>query len=227
MTYNSSRQALRELDRDARFEDDTGHYNFRRWTANELNSMWFTERDMMIHPRYDPWIYGISHNGADYLLAENFTGQERQRVLGQSGDAFFEKHYQSQFIARDLQHVVLLRPSQYLACVIHVYGSSQSRLSSCSIHSILVYMHEAYVCSNHYVQFMLATSRFHGPKASESSLGGINWVDPPPPPAPLFPRHNNSRVYETMCVGPIHDGMYLDQNNISVTNLLHSSKLPY
>lgn len=46
------------------------------------------------------------------LLAGNFTSQERQRVLGQSGDAVFEKHYQSQFIGRDLQHVVLLRPSQ-------------------------------------------------------------------------------------------------------------------
>lgn len=33
-------------------------------------------------------------------------------MLGQSGDAVFERHYQSQFIARDLQHVVLLRPPQ-------------------------------------------------------------------------------------------------------------------
>ncbi|KAI2788543.1 hypothetical protein POX_e06562 [Penicillium oxalicum] len=80
MTYNSSRQALRELGRDAKFEDDIGHYNYRRWAANEVN--------------------------------KNFTSQERQRVLGQSGDAVFERHYQSQFIARDLQHVVLLRPSQ-------------------------------------------------------------------------------------------------------------------
>ncbi|EKV17642.1 hypothetical protein PDIP_30550 [Penicillium digitatum Pd1] len=80
MTYDLSRQALKELGRDARFEDDTGHYNFRRWTANEVN--------------------------------KNFISQERQRVLGQSGDAVFENHYQSQFIARDLQHVVLLRPSQ-------------------------------------------------------------------------------------------------------------------
>ncbi|QQK41882.1 hypothetical protein Pdw03_4736 [Penicillium digitatum] len=75
-----ARQALKELGRDARFEYDIGHYNFRRWTANEVN--------------------------------KNFTSQERQRVLGQSGDAVFEKHYRSQFIARDLQHVVLLRPSQ-------------------------------------------------------------------------------------------------------------------
>ncbi|KAK2801732.1 hypothetical protein FQN50_007647 [Emmonsiellopsis sp. PD_5] len=80
MTYDSSRQALQELGRDARFEDNIGHYNYRRWTANEVN--------------------------------RNFTSQERQRVLGQSGDAVFEKHYQSQFIGRDLQHVVLLRPSQ-------------------------------------------------------------------------------------------------------------------
>ena len=38
MTYESSRQALKELGRDAKFEDDIGHYNFRRWTANEVNS---------------------------------------------------------------------------------------------------------------------------------------------------------------------------------------------
>ena len=37
MTYDSSRQALQELGRDARFEDDIGHYNYRRWTANEVN----------------------------------------------------------------------------------------------------------------------------------------------------------------------------------------------
>jgi hypothetical protein len=55
MTYDSSRQALNELGRDARFEDDIGHYNFRRWTANEVNSMLFAERDMMIHLRYDIW----------------------------------------------------------------------------------------------------------------------------------------------------------------------------
>ena len=39
MTYDSSRQALHELGRDARFEDDIGHYNYRRWTANEVNRM--------------------------------------------------------------------------------------------------------------------------------------------------------------------------------------------
>ena len=37
MTYESSRRALKELGRDARFEDDIGHYNFRRWAANEVN----------------------------------------------------------------------------------------------------------------------------------------------------------------------------------------------
>ncbi|OJJ83717.1 uncharacterized protein ASPGLDRAFT_1491754 [Aspergillus glaucus CBS 516.65] len=69
-----------QLGRDARFEDDISHYNYRRWTANEVN--------------------------------RNFTSQEQKRVLGQSGDAVFEKHYQSEFIRRDLQHVVLLQPSQ-------------------------------------------------------------------------------------------------------------------
>jgi Protein of unknown function (DUF3435) len=37
MAYASSREALRELGRDAKFEDDVGHYNYRRWTANEAN----------------------------------------------------------------------------------------------------------------------------------------------------------------------------------------------
>ncbi|KAN0069176.1 Protein of unknown function (DUF3435) domain containing protein [Elaphomyces granulatus] len=79
MTYDSSRQALKDLGRDAGFEDDLGHYNYRHWAANE---------------------------------ARNFTSQERKRVLGQSGDGVFERHYQSEFVQRDLQHVVLLRPSQ-------------------------------------------------------------------------------------------------------------------
>ena len=39
MTYNSSREALQELGWDARFEDDIGHYNYRHWTANEVNHM--------------------------------------------------------------------------------------------------------------------------------------------------------------------------------------------
>lgn len=33
----SSQQALHELGRDARFEHDISHYNYRRWTANEVN----------------------------------------------------------------------------------------------------------------------------------------------------------------------------------------------
>ena len=35
MTYGSSWEALRELGRDARFEDNIGHYNFRRWTVRK------------------------------------------------------------------------------------------------------------------------------------------------------------------------------------------------
>ena len=38
MTYDSSRRALNELGRDSRFENDIGHYNFRRCAANEVNS---------------------------------------------------------------------------------------------------------------------------------------------------------------------------------------------
>jgi hypothetical protein len=42
-------------------------------------------------------------------------------VLGQSSDAAFERHYQSQLISCDLQHVVLLRPSQ--ESLVRVAGS--------------------------------------------------------------------------------------------------------
>jgi hypothetical protein len=37
MTYDSSRLALKDLGEDGGFEDNLGHYNFRRWTANEAN----------------------------------------------------------------------------------------------------------------------------------------------------------------------------------------------
>ncbi|KAJ6045745.1 uncharacterized protein N7446_012609 [Penicillium canescens] len=113
MTYDSSRQALKELGRDARFEDDIGHYNYRRWTANEVN--------------------------------KNFTSQERQRVLGQSGDAVFEKHYQSQFIARDLQHVVLLRPSQE---GLVRFAGSMLRKRDLSAPSDLTEAHKRAICQN-------------------------------------------------------------------------------
>lgn len=46
MTYESSRQALKELGRDAKFEDDIGHYNFRRWTANEVNRKYWCAKMM-------------------------------------------------------------------------------------------------------------------------------------------------------------------------------------
>jgi len=42
----------------------------------------------------------------------HFTDQERNRVLGQSGTRVFERQYQSEFVKRDLRHVVLLRPPQ-------------------------------------------------------------------------------------------------------------------
>ncbi|KAB8074604.1 hypothetical protein BDV29DRAFT_190849 [Aspergillus leporis] len=74
--------STQKLGRDARFEDDLGHYNF-----------------FAVGPQTKS-------------IVRNFTSQKRQRVLGQSADAVFEKHYQSQFIGRDLQHVVLLRPPQ-------------------------------------------------------------------------------------------------------------------
>ncbi|KAJ0415015.1 hypothetical protein BJY00DRAFT_327273 [Aspergillus carlsbadensis] len=45
MTYDSSRQALKELGQDARFEDDISYYNYRRWTANEVNRANFTSQE--------------------------------------------------------------------------------------------------------------------------------------------------------------------------------------
>lgn len=45
---------------------------------------------------------------SNHPSTENFTSQEWKRVLGQSDNAVFEKHYQSQFIGRDLQYLVLL-----------------------------------------------------------------------------------------------------------------------
>lgn len=39
MTHDSSQQALWELGWDARFEDDICYYNYRHWTANEVNCM--------------------------------------------------------------------------------------------------------------------------------------------------------------------------------------------
>lgn len=48
MRYNSSRQAAQELGRDARFNDDVGHYNYRRWTANEVNRMLPTIRLILV-----------------------------------------------------------------------------------------------------------------------------------------------------------------------------------
>jgi hypothetical protein len=90
-------------------------------------------------------IDGISRNGANYLLAENFTSQERQRVLGQSGDAVFEKHYQSQFIARDLQHVVLLRPSQE---GLVRFAGSMLRKRDLSAPSDLTEAHKRAICQN-------------------------------------------------------------------------------
>ncbi|KAJ5993329.1 hypothetical protein N7451_009053 [Penicillium sp. IBT 35674x] len=113
MTYESSRQALKELGRDAKFEDDIGHYNFRRWTANEVN--------------------------------RNFTSQERQRVLGQSGDAVFERHYQSQFIGRDLQHVVLLRPPQE---GLVRFAGSMLRKRDVNAPSELTDTHKRAICQN-------------------------------------------------------------------------------
>jgi len=46
-----------------------------------------------------------------WFRIENYVKSERMRILGQSGDQVFERHYQDDFIG-GLQRVVLLRPSQ-------------------------------------------------------------------------------------------------------------------
>jgi hypothetical protein len=110
MMYDSSRQALKYLGRDAGFEDELGHYNYRRWTANEANRTSPLNEILLRHldGRAIQYLFNVSNS----LSTGNFTSQERKRVLGQSGDGVFERHYQSEFVQRDLQHVVLLRPSQ-------------------------------------------------------------------------------------------------------------------
>lgn len=52
MTYDSSRQALQELGRDARFENDIGHYNYRRWTANEVNRTYICPSKIQVDRKY-------------------------------------------------------------------------------------------------------------------------------------------------------------------------------
>jgi len=66
-------------------------------------------------------------------------------VLGQSGDAVFEKHYQSQFIGRDLQHVVLLRPSQE---GLLRFAGSMLRKRDVHAPSELTDMHKRAICQN-------------------------------------------------------------------------------
>lgn len=66
-------------------------------------------------------------------------------MLGQSGDAVFEKHYQSQFIARDLQHVVLLRPSQE---GLVRFAGSMLRKRDLSAPSDLTKAHKRAICQN-------------------------------------------------------------------------------
>src|SRR5256714_75994 len=49
-------------------------------------------------------------------LAGHFTERERNRILGHQGSALFEKYYHDNCIRRDIQNVVLLRPSQENLC---------------------------------------------------------------------------------------------------------------
>jgi hypothetical protein len=49
-------------------------------------------------------------------LTGHFTERERNRILGHQGSAIFEKYYHDNCIRRDIQNVVLLRPSQENLC---------------------------------------------------------------------------------------------------------------
>src|ERR1700735_1992985 len=95
MMYDSSRQALKYLGRDAGFEDELGHYNYRRWTANEANRTSPLNEILLRHldGRAIQYLFNVSNS----LSTGNFTSQERKRVLGQSGDGVFERHYTSEF----------------------------------------------------------------------------------------------------------------------------------
>jgi hypothetical protein len=120
MTYDSSRLALINLGEDAKFEDRLSHYNFRRWTANEANRKYPYVQSPKPTPSTPiaghPWLCHIKKKVLFIAYTKcalgHFTDQERNRVLGQSGTRVFERHYQSEFVKRDLQHVVLLRPPQ-------------------------------------------------------------------------------------------------------------------
>ncbi|KAH8696487.1 hypothetical protein BGW36DRAFT_360320 [Talaromyces proteolyticus] len=63
IAYASSRDGLRELGRDAKFEEDVVHHNYRRWATNEMLGISFV---------------------SNVRFTGNFTSQERQRVLSQS-----------------------------------------------------------------------------------------------------------------------------------------------
>jgi hypothetical protein len=51
-----------------------------------------------------------------YRLAGHFTERERNRILGHEGSAIFEKYYHDNCIRRDIQNVVLFRPTQENLC---------------------------------------------------------------------------------------------------------------
>ena len=112
MMYDSSRQALKDLGRDAGFEDEFGHYNYQRWTANVANRTYLSiERNFAQTSAFDGRTIQYIFNVSNSLSTGNFTSRGRKRVLGQSGDGVFGRHYQSEFVQRDLQHVVRRPPS--------------------------------------------------------------------------------------------------------------------
>jgi hypothetical protein len=113
MTYDSSNSALKDTGEALGYEAAVHHYNFRRWTANEVNR----ERPLQIFILALPTVLAMRSGYAMLILCltDHFTEAERMRVLGQSGNRVFEKHYQSDFIG-NLQHVVLLRSSQEALC---------------------------------------------------------------------------------------------------------------
>ena len=135
MIYRSSWEALRELGWDAKFKDNIRHYNYHCCTANEVNHMSLVKHDFMT-----PFpLLSLT------IISGNFISQKQQRVLGQSGNAVFEKHYQSQFIGRDLQHVILLQPPQ--EDLLHATGSMLRKRDSLAL-SNLTNAHKHAICQN-------------------------------------------------------------------------------
>jgi hypothetical protein len=66
--YDLSRQAPQDLERDARFEDDIGFYNYRLWAINKVNREF---------PQFDLFLWRVIYVGDRLLLTQYLTTNHR------------------------------------------------------------------------------------------------------------------------------------------------------